>query len=328
MVNRIFGTKILIFVSIFVFSSTIFAKNSTKKRILNDLWPRVYSVAVNGSRVAATTDAGLRLFDCTGNTCRETDRFVTPDALSAAVFLGADNLMIGGGRGLWMLHIDASGRARPLWHKKTLGAVRAILVTPKLVIVAMGALGIQIYSRQGSNLFAQRLYPTRDYCRSIALRSHILFAACGYEGLLALDITDPRRPKRLFCKRFAGPVHHVLLYDDMAVVSLGCKGAAILTLRDSRNPQVVGRVRLVDGGRASAVFGHFLYVADGMRGVGVFDITDPRNPVNKGHLDTRGAAVRLLIAHNHLFVANDYAGLAIYDLSTPASPDLLYRTTR
>lgn len=318
----------LVFVSIFLFSCTIFAKNVKKSQILDDLWPRVYFTVQRGDLLAAGTDAGLRLFKCSAKACRETDRFMTPDALSTAVFMDPKNLLIGGGMGLWSLRITSDAKLKPLWHKAAKGAIKDLVVTPKLVIAAMGATGIGIYKRQGNSLVLQRLYPTTDYCRSIALRTNILYAACGYEGLLVLDISDPARPVRKAKKNLGGPVRNVRLIKDKAYVALGRAGAAIMSIQNPLNPQVVGRVQLQDGGRATAVFGHYLYVADGMKGIGIFDITNPRRPIDKGHLNTKGAAVRLVIQKDRLIIANDYAGIAIYGLSVPVHPKLFWRTKR
>ena len=320
--------KYLVFVSILLFSCTIFAKNGKKSGILGDLWPRVDSIAVRGDFIAATTDAGLRLFKCSNKSCRETDRFKTPDALSAAAFTDNSRLLTSGGMGLWSLNINPDNKLKLLWHHPDVGAVRELLVTPDLVVAAMGAMGIQIYKRQGGKLVPKRIYPTGDYCRGIALQGTTLYAACGYDGLLILDISDPVAPVRKVQKKFVSPVHNLLLHNGMLFLALGRLGVAIVSILDPSNPQVVGRAKLLDGARSIAVYGHFMYVADGMKGVGIFDITNPRHPVDKGHLNAKGAPVRLIVNKKRLIIANDYAGIAIYDLSIPDKPTELWRTKR
>ena len=321
----LFFPKILIFLSLFLFSSPVFAKNGPKNNLLQDLWPRVSSTAIDNNFLAATTDAGLRLFKCSEK-CRETDRFQTPDAVSTVCFMTHRNLLIGGGMGLWYLQITSKAKLKPLWQKSTKGAIKDLLVTSKLVVAAMGAIGIALYRRQGSSLVLQRIYPTGDYCRSIAIRGNILYAACGYDGLLVIDVENPSRPVIQAHKRFADAVHNVQISSNMAFVALERAGAAIISIKNPTNPQVVGRAKVQDGARATAVFGHYLYVADGMKGIGIFDISNPRHPVDKGHLNTKGAPVRVQIRGSRLIVANDYAGVAIYDLSTPEQPKPVWRT--
>jgi hypothetical protein len=309
--------KVLIF--LIVFQAAGWAETDR----LAELWRRVYDVSVAGQWAATGTDAGVRLFRCVGSKCQETDRFQTPDAVAAVAFLDSKTLVAGGGQGLWILKVQDDGKLKLQHQLKASGAIRGFSVGQELAGAAMGAMGIEVYRRGGGRLIPQNLYPTQDYCRSVDLVGQTLYAACGYDGLIVLDLARPMTPKRVGKLDFKGEIRSVKVYGTKGLVGLGRAGVGVIDLSAPDRPALLFQAAVKDGGRFAVMYGDHVYVADGMKGIAVFRL-GTKGLEKTGQVNFYGAPVRMVIDGSRLYVAADYGGLVVFDLTDPDKPRLVW----
>ncbi|MDP8287851.1 MAG: T9SS type A sorting domain-containing protein, partial [Candidatus Electryonea clarkiae] len=162
--------------------------------------------------------------------------------------------------------------------------------------------------------------------RGVTAIGDYLFATNGRDGLVILDISDPR-----------SEITEVGFVDEMEnAVDVAVSGnyayvadadrdplggwVRVVDIESPDNPVIVGVVPVSSPERI-AVSGNQVYVATLSDGMQVFDISDPENPANMGEYDSDGAVHKVTMSGDYAYVSDDSLGMRIVDISDPANPE-------
>ncbi len=139
--------------------------------------------------------------------------------------------------------------------------------------------------------------------------------------LVAVDVTDPARPRETGSCTLPGSAQAVALSPD---------GATAYVADDDHGLQIVetGHMTITGSwegtGKAGsvAVVDTTAYVGDSEEGLFLVDVdlSDPSNPSELGHLETPGHAEQVVVSGDYAYVADGPAGLVIVDVSDADAP--------
>jgi len=153
-----------------------------------------------------------------------------------------------------------------------------------------------------------------------------LFVACGGDGVVIFDVSQPFLPKRLsvfkdveFTRRLA--VDGNLLY--LADGNYG--GLKIVDVSDPTSPTLLSRLLTADYADDLLLRGNRLYITDRLGGVRVVDVSDPRKPFTSYVIWTRKNYIRdvQFFGRHYLLVADQDQGLRVYDIRDRMRPLLM-----
>ncbi|UCD19689.1 MAG: T9SS type A sorting domain-containing protein [candidate division WOR-3 bacterium] len=146
------------------------------------------------------------------------------------------------------------------------------------------------------------------------------FIAADHDGLVVIDIVDPRHPVVAGGQATAGSARDVAIAGNYAYVADYDSGLTVMDIRVPASPFITGRCVTSDLALDIVVAGDFAYVADGDSGLTIVDITDPLLPVIAGRCITPGRAVGITVAGNYAYIADYGSGLTVVDITDPANP--------
>ncbi|MBL9173044.1 MAG: hypothetical protein JNL10_05875, partial [Verrucomicrobiales bacterium] len=142
------------------------------------------------------------------------------------------------------------------------------------------------------------------------------------DGLLVVDVGDPRQPRLLTTTSTSGPALAVSLELPTVAVATGTTGVDIFTWLPPAAPQ---RITTLDSGEnplnAQSLLLHhqIAYVANFARSVHVYDLTNPGQPLSVGEIAGFGGLAALAAAGPHLHVLDPVA-YWVFQLQPPALP--------
>lgn len=165
-----------------------------------------------------------------------------------------------------------------------------------------------------------------------------------FGGMVIVDISDPRAPRRVGTLECAGGGHDIALNPDATIAyfaaddSLGeCgegQGTAIVDVSDKTRPRVLSHVSTPEGSHTVTVDGHVLssnnYASEN---VYLFDVSDPRNPKELAATTTPGPSAFHDAYFHHRPDGKAYLygasgeGHDIFDVTDPAKPAHLERVS-
>ncbi len=155
-------------------------------------------------------------------------------------------------------------------------------------------------------------------CASLAARGHLVYAACGDDGVRIVDF-DPAgaaSPRIVSTVNLYGPARGVALQGNFAYVA--GPGFHVIDISDSANPRIVGSASGSGPARCVAVSGNHAYVgADTW--VRVIDISDPTHPFVTGELFLAAITLSIAASGNHAYLAG-LTGLRVIDVADPLHP--------
>jgi hypothetical protein len=143
-------------------------------------------------------------------------------------------------------------------------------------------------------------------------------AYCAFlDGLMILDLSDPRNPETL-SELYLGGGFAVALAGNHALVAAADKGLAVIDVTDPKAPILKGVLDTAGEARDVAAYGSIALVADGPGGLLAVDIANPAAPKVAGSWDSPGEATGIVLRDRSLFLAAGSAGLQIVDIADPA----------
>jgi hypothetical protein len=165
-----------------------------------------------------------------------------------------------------------------------------------------------------------------------------------FGGMVIVDISDPRNPKRVGTLECGGGGHDIALNPDATIAYLASdgnfadcgegQGTAIVDVSDKTRPQVLSSITTPVGSHTVTVDGHVLSsnnYADS--NVYFFDVTDPRNPKPLAQTTTPGPSAFHDSFFDHrpdgrvLLYGASGEGHDIFDVTDPSKPTHLQRVT-
>ena len=302
---------------IVLISAFAYCKDKPQSDRLAELYRRVQTFAVDHDLIVVGTDAGIRTLVASNKKLQTLQRFVLPDAITALTFYKG-TLFAAGPRGLWRFRVQ-NNKLTLLNYKKSSGTIKDLKFKDKLAVAALGSLGIRIMRVQGTDLIPLRLIPTTDYCYRVQVVNKMVYAACGYQGLVQIDLTDPANLKIHRVVRTPGQLRDLFVDGDRAYMALGQAGFGVMYLPSGT---LLYSHKLIDGGRSVAKKDNIIYVSDGRGGIAVFSCAKKCNYIK--NLKEHTYSVYLRVINNLLYSADDYRGLSIWDLNKPEEPQILY----
>ncbi|MFH0793878.1 MAG: hypothetical protein V2A74_07595 [bacterium] len=153
-----------------------------------------------------------------------------------------------------------------------------------------------------------------------------LFVACGGDGAVIYDVSEPFLPKRLsnfndveFTRRLAVDEDRLYLADG------NYGGLKIVDVSNPTSPTLLSRLLTADYADDVLVRGNLVYVADRQGGARIVDVSDPRNPFTPCIIWMPKNEVRDLqfFGRHYLLVADRNQGLRVYDIRDPERPLLV-----
>jgi hypothetical protein len=162
--------------------------------------------------------------------------------------------------------------------------------------------------------------------RAVALKDNIAVCATEYDGLVLVDVQDPRNPVLRGSVDAGGAIRDVAVSGEYIAVSVDDVEDWIkfYSLADVDAPELVSELPLST--RAYDVeFAeqNYLLVACDREGIRVVDVHDIRSPSFVGVLDTPGRAYDIDVVGTTAVIADNSEGLHIVDVSSPSSPLIL-----
>jgi len=159
--------------------------------------------------------------------------------------------------------------------------------------------------------------------KNVVVKGTTAFLACGYDGLIALDISDPANPVKIgqytlpedeFCMAVA-------VEGNTAYLACYYYGIVSVNITDSTNIQFLDRIDI--GGISSEIIAEsdILYVADGWEGLVIYDASDPSDLTNISSIRSGTFIDQIEKYGNYILTetAPSFA-LIILDVTTPSSP--------
>ncbi len=160
-----------------------------------------------------------------------------------------------------------------------------------------------------------------DSVERLILQDDLLLAAAGPEGLLAIDVSDPSRPRVVASVVLDGSALDVAVSGGLAYVAAGEAGLQIVDVSDPARPRMVGSWPL-RGRSALRVLaaGSRVFLATDAGELAILDASLPAAPLLLDSLDL-GAPPRDLVLHEDLlYLLGDDGHLRLIELDGAGAP--------
>lgn len=166
--------------------------------------------------------------------------------------------------------------------------------------------------------------PTLGPALGVTVADGIAWIASSGAGLLAVDVSDPTRPRALADLDTPERATRSVLRDGWLYVADGIGGGLVIVdARIPSLPQLVSVLPHPDDAAGVDLAGNIAIVAAKTSGLLLVDVSDPALPVLRGTVATSGYARNVEVRGHRAYVAAWQAGLLVYDVSNPLSPQLL-----
>jgi len=292
-----------------------------------DLRVRTYDVLVADDLAVRGGSLGVTLVSLeTPSSPRELGRFVLPNSVNGLALLRPELLAVAcASEGLFVLNIADPAAPTQVAHFDTDGALWRLRSRGDDLLAADGHQGVAVLRAEASGDGVR----IREIGRwaSIGYVRHAepwgdgrALVAEGREGLAALDLSDPARPRLISRVDTEGEARAVAIRGDVAFVADFHPGVVAVDVSDPEHMTFVGNLETSDSARDVIVLGDVVAVAIGTDGVVFVDAANPASMQVVSRYETALPAVRFARAGEHLAVAVDSGGMEILDVSDPAHP--------
>jgi len=168
-------------------------------------------------------------------------------------------------------------------------------------------------------------FNSRYATRTAVISGDRLFIASERDGLVSLDISDPRNLNAMQNSRVMfdteGETYDVAISGDLAYIADGAFGMRIINIEDPQNPEEIGFYDTPGNCTDVAVEGRYAYLIEADRSVLCIDVSDPENPEEVGYFASQAFDVQ--VADDFVYVAARYEGLKVADVGNPAEPEII-----
>ncbi|HZW11015.1 MAG TPA: GC-type dockerin domain-anchored protein [Phycisphaerales bacterium] len=217
--------------------------------------------------------------------------------------------------------LDVSDPRNPygLWSAPVKALLGDVHVSGDLALVSAYDQGLFIYD-VAELPGVVGVYPTPDVMIESDAHENIAWLAIGSAGLMAVDISDPRRPQLMSHVQPPGGTESIAIRWPRAYVA----GSGLLTVTDISDPTSPRIGNTLQAGSASSAIvlrGDVAYVAAFDAGLFIVSIAEPDSPVLLSSIDT-GRAQELWIDGHFAYVADYLNGIDVVDVRDPLSPQL------
>jgi hypothetical protein len=175
--------------------------------------------------------------------------------------------------------------------------------------------GLRVFSAEGSDeLVAVGDLTIPGRVRSFELLgSGILMLATYEQGLLTVDIRDPKEPKQLSWLTLPRNLEYsvtrdILIHGQRAYISQGNGGLRIFDISSPQRPELVQVLDTPGHSDVMALHDDFLYVADGLEGLFVFDVSDRERVLPVGSLEVPVRITQIAVGVDGLIVSGHRGG--------------------
>lgn len=287
------------------------------------IWP--YSIDVQDNRVALAGFLGswwmLDITDSLGLsvTDGQSRGGVTDEVISH------ERWLISGMQGSKIAFFPDDQALNPALLLRTEDWPRELEIRGDTLFVAEGWAGLSLYDisepLEGVDLIS-RFTEEGIQVWEVELHSGYAYLACDDSGLLAVDLSDPLNPQRMWKLGFSTRVFSLSISGDTLYAGTQDRGIFLVNVADPNSPEVIAS-HLSSFPIADILLDDaFLYVAEGIHGVSVYDIHSPAwdllSEIPSGH-----ASLSLVLEGNILFIADGSAGIKAYDVQDPSLPHLV-----
>ena len=138
-------------------------------------------------------------------------------------------------------------------------------------------------------------------------------------GLVILDISNPKKPKRIGSLETGQPVFALKVREGKAYLAATDNGLIIADVSDPENPEIIckytggGSVRRID------LSGHYCITSEFETGLNILDISDITEPKRIGNI--RYDRIKgFKVSGDLVYLVDPNAGLRIVDISDKANP--------
>ena len=137
--------------------------------------------------------------------------------------------------------------------------------------------------------------------------------------LIIIDISEPKKPRRVGVLKLGTPSFAVKVVDRIAFLAATDKGLVIVDVSNPSDPNIIGEFH--DGGEVLRVgiVDNFCITSDFENGLNILDVSQPAKPVKIGNL--KFDRIRQFVTTNDLVYLVDIGkGLKIVDISDKTNP--------
>jgi len=165
---------------------------------------------------------------------------------------------------------------------------------------------------------------SEGWTRDVAVSGNLLFLADYWEGIDAVDISDPYNPVHMGSYGIPYPEYcSDLSVSGSFVYSVDSRGLLqVIDFNIPASPVLFGSCTMPVDAFGVAVSGDIAAVADGSSGLQVVRIAAPTPPAAIGGYDTPGNAHDVVVSGNYAYVADYLGGFEVVDISDRANPVL------
>lgn len=227
-------------------------------------------------------------------------------------------------RGVHIVDVTDPAKPRLAGTAGTAGAAYDVAVADNRLYVAAWSAGLEVHDI--SDPAAPRRLgaaPTRANAQAVAVGDGVAYVGDWSAvvdgpdpefGVVALDVTDPARPREIGHLNTPGWAGDLMLDGRTLFVADGPGGLRVLDVADPAAPREIGAIPTAVRAYGIDHAAGRVYVADNAGGLRIVDVADPTAPADLGAL-TFGAGAAYGVA-----VGGDRAWVAIADGGGPADP--------
>lgn len=171
-------------------------------------------------------------------------------------------------------------------------------------------------------------YPGADI-RSAQIVGNWLYLADEIQGLLIVDISDPRQPLKKSSHDIIGRAKNLAVSGVTALVASSYGGLNLINIANAAYPVTRSRYDHSGDFISVSVAGSIAYLAQGNKGFGtglhdngnlqIIDISNPMEPTRLGHFDQPATCVQVVDNTDYAYIGGDEK-FRILNVADPANP--------
>lgn len=144
--------------------------------------------------------------------------------------------------------------------------VRGVFVNDSFAYIACEQLGIYFMSVMTTPRKIISICNTPSNARGLYVTNNTCYVADGRNGLVLIDVTDPRQPSIISQLSLSGYANRVVVKDTLTFVACGDEGLAVINTKNKGEPILIEKVKT---SYATSVFvdNDNIYVADRDQGL-------------------------------------------------------------
>jgi hypothetical protein len=253
--------------------------------------------------------------------------------------------------GPWLVEDPPTGEPRLVGSFSTPGVTEAAALSGELLAVAGGESGLLLFDLASSAGLVPLTLPEAigGFAKDVAIAGDVAYVASWRDGVLVLDLTDPRAPVEIARVATDGPCYRVVLDGDHLYATLATGPYVSTAIIDVSDPVAPSQVSELQGGVLAVAEGYaYSDWSDwaGRCALATWDVADPQQPASQPsrinffggcdrcdlpwldyprsyELQPHRAISGLTLAGGRGWVALGTGGLHLLDMSDPASPDVV-----